>query len=185
MALKFLFFSGEVARPGPDSYLSSNKKLLTVITPWGESALSTQTLFEDLESQYGNLTDYEEKTFFVPKMMSLTSIENNMRAGVSQVNQNLFNKLNKEEYTGGFELLYGVIHEEMCSLIQIGYPLVLLDRDDEVGLYWMGGGWRIMDGIFYSKRRRPQPKNDSRECKRRLYFSTHSRSLTQSTFGYV
>lgn len=133
-------FAGKIFRPGPKCFLSSDKKIFAIITSWGANSLSEKEVFEELESQYNDFSDYEEKTMFVPKMMSLSSIENNIRSSIIQVNQNIYNKINKEEYTQGFELFFAVIKEEVCTFIQIGRPFILLDRK-KLTLLGQSGGW--------------------------------------------
>ena len=117
-------FAGKNFQPRPKYFLSGDKKIFAIITAWGSNSLSAAELFEELETQYNYLSDSEEKTIFVPKMMSLNSLANNIRASVIQVNQ----KINKEEYTQAFELFFGVLHESVCVFVQIGCPFILLNR---------------------------------------------------------
>ena len=121
-------FSGKIFRPMPKCYLSSNKKLITVITPWGKEAASTQDVYENIENQYSFLAEDTESTHPFPKMMSLTPTENNMRTAVIQTNQNIFNNINQNEYAMGFELFFATIVENIFTFIQIGQPLILIDR---------------------------------------------------------
>ena len=121
-------FSGKTFRPIPKSHLSANKKLITVITPWGQEATSTKEVFESIETQYSLLSEDMESTHPFPKMMSLTPTENNMRTAVIQTNQNIFNNINQEEYSMGFELLFATIVDNIFTFIQIGQPLILIDR---------------------------------------------------------
>ncbi len=121
-------FSGKTFRPIPKSYLSANKKLITVITPWGQEATSTQEVFESIETQYNLLSEDIESTHPFPKMMSLTPTENNMRTAVIQTNQNIFNSINQEEYSMGFELFFATIVDNILTFIQIGQPFILVDR---------------------------------------------------------
>ena len=121
-------FSGKIFRPKPQCYLSSNKKLITAITPWGQEAASTQDVFENIETQYSFFSEDKESTHPFPKMMSLTPIENNMRTSVIQANQNIFNNINCTEYSMGFELFFATIMENIFTFIQIGQPLILIDR---------------------------------------------------------
>lgn len=124
-------FSGKIFRPTPKCYLSSNKKLITVITPWGQEAASTQDVFENIENQYSFLEEDIESTHPFPKMMSLTSTENNMRTAIIQTNQNIFNNINQNEYAMGFELFFGTIVKNALTFVQIGQPLILIDRPQQ------------------------------------------------------
>lgn len=121
-------FSGKIFRPIPKCYLSSNKKLITIITPWGQEAVSTKEVFENIETQYSSLSEDIESTHPFPKMMSLTPTENNMRTAVIQTNQNIFNTINQEEYAMGFELFFATIVDNIFTFIQIGQPFILIDR---------------------------------------------------------
>ena len=135
-------FAGKIFCPGSNCFLSSDKKIFAVITSWGANNLSPKETFEELESQYNDFADYEEKTIFMPKMMSLSSIENNIRSSVIQVNQNIYNRINKEEYTQGFELFFAIIKDEVCTFIQIGRPMVLLNREKyPLTMIGQSGGW--------------------------------------------
>ncbi|MYE07702.1 MAG: hypothetical protein F4X95_03000 [Oligoflexia bacterium] len=121
-------FSGKIFRPKPKCYLSSNKKLMTAITPWGQEAANTQDLFESMETQYNFLSEDKESTHPFPKLMSLTPIENDMRTTVIQINQNIFDKINQDEYAMGFELFFATVVGNVFTFIQIGQPVVLIDR---------------------------------------------------------
>ena len=121
-------FSGKIFRPKPKYYISNNKKLITVITPWGQEAVNTQDVFESISSQYHLLSEDKESTHPFPKLMSLTAIQNDMRTTVIQINQNLFNNINQDEYAMGFELFFATIVENIFTFIQIGPPMILIDR---------------------------------------------------------
>ncbi|MDE0118470.1 MAG: hypothetical protein OXM55_00485 [Bdellovibrionales bacterium] len=121
-------FSGKIFRPKPKCYLSSNKKLMTAITPWGQEAADTQDLFENIETQYNFLSEDKESTQPFPKLMSLTPIENDMRTTIIQINQNIFDKINQEEYAMGFELFFATVVGNILTFIQIGQPVVLIDQ---------------------------------------------------------
>ena len=121
-------FSGPAFRPKPHIYLSSNKKLLTVLTPWGQEATDPKNVFETLESLYGRLSEDKESTHPFPKMMHLTSTQNDMRTAVLQTHQDIFNNINQEEYAMGFELFFATITENIFNFIQIGQPFVFIDR---------------------------------------------------------
>jgi hypothetical protein len=121
-------FSGKTFRPIPKSYLSGNKKLITVITPWGQEAMSTQEVFESIETQYSLLSEDIESTHPFPKKISLTPTENNMGTSVTLTNEKIFNKINTAEYSMGFELFFATIVNNILTFIQIGQPLILIDR---------------------------------------------------------
>ena len=121
-------FLGKMLRPKPHSYLSSNKKLLTVITPWGQEATTPESVFESLESLYSRLSEDKESTHPFPKLTSLTPIQNDMRTAVLQTHQDIFNNINQKEYAMGFELFFATIEDNILSFIQIGQPFVLIDR---------------------------------------------------------
>ena len=121
-------FSGKIFRPKPQCYFSSNKKLLTALTPWGQEATDPKDVFENLESLYSRLSEDKESTHPFPKLLSLSTIQNNMRTSVIQVNQDIFNSVNQEEYAMGFELCFIAIVENIVAFIQIGQPVILLDR---------------------------------------------------------
>ena len=124
-------FSGKIFRPKPHCYLSSNKKLLTVLTPWGQEATDPKNVFENLENLYSRLSEDTESTHPFPKLLSLSATENNMRTSVMQVNQDIFNSINQEEYAMGFELSFIAIVENIVAFIQIGQPFILIDRPNQ------------------------------------------------------
>ncbi len=134
-------FLGKTFRPKTHFYLSSNKKLLTVLTPWGQESTSPENVFENLESLYSRLSEDRESTHPFPKLMSLNSVQNDMRTAVMQINQDIFSQVNQEEYAMGFELFFLSIVENTLSFIQIGQPFVLIDRPSS-GLRSVG---QIMD----------------------------------------
>ena len=130
-------FAGKVFRPKPACRISSNQKLITVITPWGQEAQAEGETAENIENLYNFFSEDKESTHPFPKLMSLTSVENNMRTAVTQANQQIFNSINQDEYTMGFELFFGTVVENIFTFIQIGQPLILLDRPN-ADLHCMG-----------------------------------------------
>jgi len=128
MTLQERSFMGKIFHPKPKCYLSSNKKLIAVITPWGQEAIDTKEVFEEIENQYSLLSKDKEKTRPFDILTHLTEIENDMRTTIIQVNQNIFNSSNKDEYSIGFELLFGVVSENTFTFIQVGNPLLLIDK---------------------------------------------------------
>ena len=121
-------FAGKTFRPKPAHYISSNKKLIAVITPWGQEAINSQAVFENLETQYNLFAGDKESTHPFPKKLSLTPIENDMRTAVIQTNEKIFNDINQDEYSMGFELFFAVLIENILTVIQIGQPLILIDN---------------------------------------------------------
>lgn len=121
-------FAGKTFRPKPACYISSHKKLITVITPWGQEATNPSDLFENLETQYNLFAEDKESTHPFPKKLSLTSTENDMRTAVIQTNEKIFNDINQNEYSMGFELLFATLSANIFTVIQIGKPLILIDR---------------------------------------------------------
>ena len=51
-----------------------------------------------------------------------------MRTTVIQINQNIFDKINQDEYAMGFEIFFATIVENVFTFIQIGQPVVLIDQ---------------------------------------------------------
>ncbi len=122
-------FRTQVIRPRPDSYVSGDGKLVVILTPWGDGeALSTQSVFEEIESQYNLLSADREKTHPFSKMMSLSVQENNMRTTVRTINQQIFEGVNEEEWHCGFEIFFASIQDNICTFIQVGQPMVLIER---------------------------------------------------------
>ncbi len=121
-------FSAKTFRPRPECHVSSNQKLAAVITPWGQSSLSTETVFEDLESRYSFFSEDTESTRPFPIMQNLSVPENDIRTTLIQVNQNIYSKINEEEYSTGFELFFVAIKGHVCVFSQVGCPIVLIDR---------------------------------------------------------
>ena len=124
-------FAGAFFRPTPKYYFSSNKKMMAVVTPWGQEAVSTKDIFNDIESQYNFFLEDKESTHPFAKLLSLSPIANNMRTVVLLSNENIFKSLNESEYCMGFELFFAAFDDRICTFIQIGQPLVLLDRPQE------------------------------------------------------
>ena len=121
-------FSAKSFRPRPGCYVSASQKFSAVITPWGQGELSTEQVFEELESQYSILSEDAESTRLSPVLQSLSQAENDIRTAVMSVNQNIYNKVNEEDYSTGFELFALSRQDSVCSFSQIGCPIVLLDR---------------------------------------------------------
>ena len=121
-------FSGKTLSPAPSCHISSDRKLLALITPWGLDNISPGNVFEELESEYNFFAEDSAKTYPFPRLVSLTETANNIRTSVIQVNNSIFHQANQEEYATGFELFYAVLHDKSCSFIQIGNPALLLDR---------------------------------------------------------
>ena len=131
-------FSTKLIRPRPSSHLSSNKELIAILTEWGGHSINSKNIFDELESQYNFLSTDKESTQPFPKLISISLIENNMRSSLVQANQTLFQKINYEEYRTGFELFYATTQGHMCTVIQIGQPMMIIDRPNHI-LHYVGG----------------------------------------------
>ena len=121
-------FSTKNFRPRPGCHISSDHKLAAVITPWGQSSLSTEVVFEDLESRYSFFSEDTESTRPFPIMQNLSVPENDIRTALIQTNQSIYSKVNEEEYSTGFELLFITIKGNVCAFSQVGCPIVFIDR---------------------------------------------------------
>lgn len=124
-------FLAKTIRPRPGCHISGNQELAAVITSWGQSSLSTQTVFEDLESRYSFFSEDEESTRPFPILQNLSVPENDMRTSIIQVNQDIYSKINEEEYSIGFELFFVAIKGNICAFSQVGCPIVLIDRPSQ------------------------------------------------------
>ena len=120
-------FSTELIRPRPSWYLSNNTKLVAIFTEWGSKSINSKSVFDELEGQYNFLSTDKESTQSFPKLTSLNSIENNMRSSLIQANQTIFQKINQDEYRTGFELFYASTQDSMCTVIQIGQPMMIIE----------------------------------------------------------
>ena len=137
MQIKERAFSGKIFRPKPHPYLSSNKELLTVITPWGQEAITPENVFESLESLYSRLSEDKESTHPFPKLTSLNPTQNNMRTAILQTQEDIFNNINQEEYAMGFELFFATTVDNILTWTQIGQPFLFIDRPS-LGLQSIG-----------------------------------------------
>ena len=127
MRLQERSFSGKTFRPKPDWYSSSDNKVLMALTHWGTETGNTKEIFEEIESLYCSLSEDRESTHPFPKLMSLNPIENNMRTAVTQANQTIYDRLNQETYSTGFELFFATLEKDIMTIIQIGHPIILVD----------------------------------------------------------
>ena len=128
MQIQERFFAGKVFLPKAECRISNNKKLITVLTPWGQEAVSAKEVFENISSQYRMLSEDKESTHPFPTLMSLNPTQNDMRTTVMQVNQHIYSSVNQDEYSMGFELFFAVIVENVFTFIQVGLPALLIDR---------------------------------------------------------
>ena len=130
-------FSSQLIRPRPSAYFSNNKQLVGILTEWGSSSINSKTLFDEMESRYNFLSSDKDSTQPLPPLMSLNSMENNMRSSLIQANQTLFEKANYEEYRSGFELFFANTQDRICTVIQVGQPMMLIDRPNHI-LHYVG-----------------------------------------------
>ena len=129
LELKDRCFRTRTLRPRPECYVSEDKKLLVVLTPWGaDSSVDSKELFEELKTQYNALSSDREKTHPFPKLISLTPNENNMRCALHLLNQQVFNSANEEEWLRGFEVFFVTVQDQVCSVVQVGQPMAFLHR---------------------------------------------------------
>ena len=147
-------FSTKNFRPKPGCHISSNHKLAAVITPWGQSSVSTEMVFEDLESRYSFFSEDTESTRPFPIMQNLSMPENDVRTALIQVNQSIYHKINEEEYSTGFELFCAVVVGNVCAFSQVGCPIVLIDRSQQP-LCLTGSLMTDSSSLFNSKEYQP------------------------------
>jgi len=130
-------FSTQLIRPRPAFHLNGDQKLIAVFTEWGNTSINSKTLFEELESRYHFLSSDKDSTQSFPQLISLNFVENNMRTSLLQTNQMLFKKINSEEYRSGFELFFAATEDHICTVVQIGQPMILIDRPNHI-LHYVG-----------------------------------------------
>ena len=116
-------------RPRPACYISENQRSAAVLTSWGQGALSTDTVFEEMEEQFNLFSEDSDSTRPHQYIMAgLSTLENDIRTAVLHANKSIYAKINQEEFCTGFELFFAGFKEGVCAFVQAGQPSVLLDR---------------------------------------------------------
>lgn len=137
MNIQHRSFSGKLFQPIPKYHISINKKIIIAITTWGQNNVSTLDILQNIETIYTAFTNDKEYTHPFPIMLSLNTIENNIRTTIAQINKDIFEAINQTEYSTGFELFFGTITENIFTFTQIGQPLILNNQSDK-NLYSIG-----------------------------------------------
>jgi hypothetical protein len=126
MALQERSYSGQLFRPRPEIH-TDNDRLLILATPWGPRSSAKKAIQVITDHFHATQQDHEATSPF-HKLSCLSPLANNLRVAVKMANDLIYNEDNKNEYVSGLELLVIARNQYEMACVQIGMPMVLLDR---------------------------------------------------------
>lgn len=124
-------YGGKLFRPRPEVYVSDDKNLVIIATPWGPEQVAKD--FIDMVSTLMREGETDpDKTAVFLKSDSLDEQENRLRMSIMTVHEDLHDKYNEDTVTAGVEILCLIRNERRVTWFQLGAPFTTLIRHKTV-----------------------------------------------------
>lgn len=130
MQLQERSYGGKLFRPRPEIFVSDDKKLFVLATPWGPRKMA-QAFIEKLSTELQDLTIDPDRTFFSLPLDTLSEQENRLRLALLSIHEDLREDFNSEDLTSGLEIFCLFREEKRVSWFQIGSPFVAILRGSQ------------------------------------------------------
>ena len=121
-------YGGKIFRPRPRIFLSDDKNLLVIATPWGPRRMA-DVFLERIAGEAQNPLSDPDLTILSTSNDIFNERENRLRLGLLNLHDDLREEFNSETLTSGLEILCLLrTHNKLCWF-QVGAPFVGLVRD--------------------------------------------------------
>ncbi len=120
-------YGGKIFRPRPRTFLSDDKNLLVIATPWGPRRMA-DVFLERIASEAQNPLSDPDLTILSTSNDIFNERENRLRLGLLSLHEDLREEFNAETLTSGLEILCLLrTHNKICWF-QVGAPYLGLMR---------------------------------------------------------
>lgn len=124
-------YGGKLFRPRPEVFVSDDKSLMIIATPWGP-AQAAKDFIETVSNQLRDTESDPDQTVVFLKVDSLDLKENRLRMAILSAHEDIRDKYNNEEATAGLEVLCLIKNDKKISWFQIGAPFTSLIRTNKL-----------------------------------------------------
>jgi len=131
MQLQERSYGGQLFRPRPEVFVSEDKNLLIIATPWGP-AQAAKEFITSVSTQLRDAESDPEKTVAFLKIESLDSQENRLRMAIMSAHEDLRDKYNEDSATAGLEVICLMKNDKKVTWFQVGAPFTSILRDNKI-----------------------------------------------------
>ncbi len=124
-------YGGKLFRPRPEVYISDDKKLFIVATPWGQRRIA-QVFVERVTSELQDFSVDPDHTVFSMPSDTLSEKENRLRLVLLSLHEDLREEFNSEALTSGLEILCILKDENKISWFKVGAPFLAVLRATQI-----------------------------------------------------
>ena len=124
-------YGGKLFRPRPEVFISNDKKLFIVATPWGPRRIA-QVFIERVTSELQDFSVDPDHTVFSVPSDTLSEKENRLRLVLLSLHEDLREEFNSETLTSGLEILCVLKDENKLSWFKIGAPFLAVLRASQI-----------------------------------------------------
>ncbi len=124
-------YGGQLFRPRPEIFISDDKQLMIIATPWGPRTMA-QRFIEKINNELQDLTVDPDRTVFSVPVDTLSDYENRLRLALLTTHEDLREEFNYETLNAGLEILCVLKSEKKISWFQVGAPFLAVVRGDKM-----------------------------------------------------
>ncbi len=124
-------YGGKLFRPRPEVFISDDKKLFIVATPWGQRRMA-QVFIERVNSELQDFSVDPDNTVFSLPSDTLSEKENRLRLVLLSLHEDLREEFNAESLSSGLEIFCLLKDEKKISWFKIGAPFLAVLRSSQI-----------------------------------------------------
>jgi hypothetical protein len=120
-------YGGKLFRPRPEVFVSDDKKLFIVATPWGQRRIA-EVFINRVTSELQDFSVDPDHTIFSVPSDTLSEKENRLRLVLLALHEDLREEFNSETLNSGLEILCLLREGKKISWFKIGAPFFAIIR---------------------------------------------------------
>ncbi len=124
-------YGGKLFRPRPEIFISDDKKLFILATPWGQKRMA-QVFIERVTSELQDFSVDPDHTVYSLPSDTLSEKENRLRLVLLSLHEDLREEFNSEALTSGLEILCLLKDGKKLSWFKIGAPFLAIMRATKI-----------------------------------------------------
>lgn len=131
MRLQERSYGGKLFRPRPEIFISDDKKIFLLVTPWGPRRMA-QLFIEKIQAELQDSTVDPDRTVVALSVDTMSEAENRLRLTLLSIHEDLREEFNNDTLTAGLEVLCLVKDDKKISWFQVGSPFFAILRDSHM-----------------------------------------------------
>ncbi len=131
MVLSERSYGGKLFRPRPEVFISDDKKLFIMATPWGPRRMA-QVFIEKVTSELQDFSVDPDHTVFSLPSDTMSEKESRLRLVLLSLHEDLREEFNSETLSSGLEILCMLKDDKKISWFKIGAPFLAVLRSSQL-----------------------------------------------------